>query len=104
MLDYLSFFHFSESEACSGNGDCSPGIPYPGISKSQIMNALTSYTPNSPQAEARFLTLPSIDFTTLTSILLIKAAFLLGNIDFSLFLFSLPITIYPRTISERLPV
>ena len=70
----------------------------------QIMNALTSYTPNSPQAEARFLTLPSIDFTTLTSILLIKAAFLLGNIDFSLFLFSLPITIYPRTISERLPV
>ena len=65
----------------------------PGISKSQIMNALTSYTPNSLQAEARFLTLPSIDFTTLTSILLIKAAFFLGNIYFSLFLFSLPITI-----------
>ena len=33
------------------------------------------------QAEARFLTLPSIDFNTLTSILLIKAAFLLGNIE-----------------------
>merc|ERR1712223_361393 len=30
------------------------------------------------QADARFLTLPSIDFNTLTSILLIKAAFLLG--------------------------
>ena len=33
------------------------------------------------QAEARFLALPSIDFTTLTSILLVKAAFLLGNFD-----------------------
>ena len=33
------------------------------------------------QAEARFLALPSIDFTTLTSILLVKAAFLLGNLD-----------------------
>ena len=33
------------------------------------------------QAEARFLALPTIDFTTLTSILLIKAAFLLGNVD-----------------------
>ena len=33
------------------------------------------------KAEARFLTLPTIDFTTLTSILLVKAAFLLGNVD-----------------------
>ena len=33
------------------------------------------------QAEARFLTLPTIDFATLTSILLVKAAFLLGNVD-----------------------
>ena len=33
------------------------------------------------QAEARFLAFPTIDFATLTSILLVKAAFLLGNVD-----------------------